>query len=246
MRIIGSNQRLSKPVLLSLAMLGWISVLYLAYVVGTDSWERTMFSISALREGLPEMDPFNQRYVDNPLLTLLHTVPGIAFSILGPLQFMSPIRRHAPMLHRVSGRVFLPIAIASGISAVVIGFRFPIWGWTANQWVTLLMGIFMVFALSKAFLHIRARQFRQHREWMIRGFAVGLSVAFFRVVLNDVLLRNGVEFTQAWNTVTATSAPIMLLIAESWIRATRPRGTDDIASSDPVHDMSQGADPATP
>jgi hypothetical protein len=224
MRIIRDDQRLPKPILLMLAAVGWASVIYLAYVLGLDSWERTASSVAELRQGLPQTDPFNQRYLDNPVLTLLHTIPGILFSVLGPLQFMSPIREYAPAVHRTSGRIFLPIGILSGVAAVLMGLRFPIWGWTINQAITLIWAGFMVFAFCKAYLLVRARRFQFHREWMIRGFAAGFGVGFFRLVLNDVLLPNGVEFTQAWNTVVIISGPITLGFAEFWIRATRPKG----------------------
>jgi uncharacterized membrane protein len=231
MKVITGNQQLPASILQSLAVLGWIAVIYLAYVVGMDSWERTMFAITGLTDGLPQLDPFNRRYAAELSLTLFHTIPGVAFAILGPLQFMSPIRRHAPRIHRMSGRIFLTIGIVSGLSAIAIGFRFPMWGWAANQWISLAMGIFMVFAFAKAYLHVRARRFNLHREWMIRGFATGFSVALFRVVLRDVLQRNGVEFTQGWNIVTATSAPVMLLVAELWIHATRPKRADTVATT---------------
>jgi hypothetical protein len=59
----------------------------------------------------------------------------------------------------------------------------------------------MIFAFSKAYPHIRARRYALHREWMIRSFAKGLSIGFFRVALEHVLLANDVAFTPAWNTV---------------------------------------------
>ena len=65
MKVIRNNQRLSKTALQGLALLGWVAVLYLCYVVGRDSWERTMFSVAALTEGLPDLDPFNKRYADH-------------------------------------------------------------------------------------------------------------------------------------------------------------------------------------
>jgi hypothetical protein len=58
---------------------------------------------------------------------------------------------------------------------------------------------------------------------MIRGFSAGLGVALFRVLLNDVLAKMGFEFTDAWNIVTVISAPIILSVAEFWIRATRAK-----------------------
>lgn len=222
MRVITDNRRLSRTALTVLAALGWIALLYLAWVVGRDSWERTNFSFDAMRGAIPELDPFNERYRNNPVLTLFHTLTGLLFAILGPIQFMGPVRRRFPVIHRISGRIFVVIGITSGIAAFLMTLRFPIWGMTANLAISSAFSLFMVFAFVNAFRHVKARRFADHREWMIRGFAAGMSVAFFRVMLNDVLPRLGMaDFDLRWNTVVSISFPITLAIAELWIRATR-------------------------
>jgi uncharacterized membrane protein len=221
--MIAANRNLPKNVLMGLAVVGWLVVLYLAYVVGNDSWRRTVLVLIEVTKGLPELDPFNQRYVDHPWLTMMHTIPGVLFVILGPMQFMSPIRKHAPRMHRIFGRVYLTIAMFSAIIAIAITFVFPIWGMTINQLLTLSLGIWMIFSLSKAFTYIRARKIPLHREWMIRGFTAGISVGWFRVILNDALLRNGVEFTEAWNIALVVSLPTALMVSEFWIWATKPK-----------------------
>ena len=66
MRVITDGRRLPKVALLALAIPGWAFLVYLAWLVGRDSWERTMFSVAAIQGVLPELDPFNQRYVANP------------------------------------------------------------------------------------------------------------------------------------------------------------------------------------
>ena len=235
MRVIIDGRRLPKPALQGLATLGWAGVLYLAWVVGNDSWDRTMFSFGAMAGALPEMDPFNQRYVDNPRLTLLHTIPGLLFAILGPLQFIGAIRRTVPKIHRISGRIFIVVGVASGVGAFLMTFRFPIWGWTGNLSISAVASVFMVFAFVNAFRHVKARRFAIHREWMIRGFAIGIAVAFFRVMLRDVLPRMGMEsFDARWNTVVWISFPILLLVAEFWIRATRPKAPAAAPSAMPA------------
>lgn len=224
MRVITDNRVLPRPALLALATVGWAFLLYLAWVVGQDSWERTMFSFAALSGQIPELDPFNERYRLNPVATLFHTVTGVGFAVLGPLQFMGPIRRRFPVIHRFSGYLFVVIGITSGLAALAITFLFPVWGARLNWISSAGFSVFMVFAFGNAVRHARARNFRVHREWMIRAFAVGMAVAFFRFALEDVLPRMGVEdFTVRWNIVSWSSFPILLLVAEFWIRVTRPR-----------------------
>lgn len=235
MRVITDGRRVPKPVLTALAAVGWLGLLYLARVVAQDSWERSAFSFAAISGALPELDPFNQRYVENPRLTLFHTIPGFLFATLGPLQFMGAIRRRVPKIHRITGRVFLVIGITSGIAAFLMTFRFPIWGWTANASISAAASVFMVFAFVNAFRQVKARRYPVHREWMIRGFATGIAVAFFRVMLNDVLPRLGMEsFDARWNTVVWISFPILLIIAELWIRATRPKAASMAAVAEPA------------
>jgi uncharacterized membrane protein len=224
MKVINSSRRLPESQLKVLAAFGWVAVLYLCWVVGQSSWERTMFSFGALAGVIPAIDPFNDRYTAAPVMTLLHTIPGLLFAILGPLQFMGPIRRRFPAIHRLSGRIFVPVGVVSGVGAFVMTFRLPIWGMSLNYLVSAAFAVVMVFAFIKAVMLARAKQFVAHREWMIRGFAIGIGVAFFRVMLNDVLPQMGMEdFTMRWNTVVSTSFLVTLTVGELWIRATRPR-----------------------
>ena len=94
------------------------------------------------------------------------------------------------------------------------------WGSTVNLFIGVIASAFMVFAFVQAYRCVRQRKFLQHREWMMRGFAIGLGVALFRVLLNDVLPPLGIEdFQTRWDIVTAVSFPAMLILAELWIRA---------------------------
>ena len=113
MKIITNNKRLPRPVLIVIATIGWALVLHLCWRVLTDSWDRTEFALDALAGQIPELDPFNDRYTAHPYQTLAHTLAGVVFAVLGPLQFVSPIRTRFPVLHRVSGYIFLPFGILS-------------------------------------------------------------------------------------------------------------------------------------
>ncbi len=81
----------------------------------------------------------------------------------------------------------------------------------------------MVFGLFKAFLQILKRQIPVLCGWMMRGFAIGLGVALFRVIQGEILLPMGYSFDYSWNIVVAISFPLTWLAAEFWIWATRPK-----------------------
>lgn len=218
-----------------IAVLGWACVIYLCWVVLRDSMERATFAIGAIKGQIPlEINPFTDRYTANPWQTLAHTASGIVFAVLGPLQFVAALRRRLPLAHRISGRIFLPVAILNGLAAIAITLSFPVWGSPINFAISLSAAALMVFSFINAFRLVKQRQFARHREWMLRGFALGLSVALFRVALNDILPALGIEdFNQRWDIVMATSFPILLFVAEFWIRATRPArpGGDTLAAN---------------
>ncbi|MDX1555146.1 MAG: DUF2306 domain-containing protein, partial [Xanthomonadales bacterium] len=204
MKIIRKNQRLPRPALLTIATLGWPFVLYLCWVVGVDCIERSMFALATLSGEITQIDPFQDRYIAHPWQTLVHTVLGVIFATLGPLQFASPVRTRFPVIHRWSGRILVPSAILVGIASITIGLTFPVWGDPRNWIIVVASGAFMVFAFGRGLLLARQKRFLLHREWMIRGFATGIAVAWFRVMLDEVLMPSGWDFNTAWNTVMWT------------------------------------------
>ena len=230
MKIITDHKVAPKPLLLVIATIGWGFLLYLAWVVLGDSIERTGFAIAALKGEVPaEINPFIDRYTANPWQTIAHCVTGALFAVLGPLQFAAPLRRKFPKVHRISGRIFLPVGIVCGIYALAMSLSFPMWGYSYNQWIGVVASLFMIFAFVNAFRLVRQRQFMAHREWMLRGFSIGMGVALFRILLGDVLQPMGMSFNDGWNIVTAISFPATLIAAEVWIRLTRPKRSVDQA-----------------
>ena len=81
---------------------------------------------------------------------------------------------------------------------------------------TTLFASFFLFALCKAFWHIRRGEIALHREWMIRAFSVGLAVATIRPILTPHEFF-GIAF---W-----IGFVLHLMAAEAWIHATLPGQT---------------------
>jgi len=227
MIIITDHKVAPKPLLLAIAAIGWACLIYMAFVVFKDSIDRTGFAIAALQGQVPaEINPFIDRYTAHPWQTLAHCATGTIFAVLGPLQFAAPLRRTFPVVHRISGRIFLPVGIVCGLYALTISLSFPSWGASSLRWIGIAAALFMIAAFVNAYRLVRQRKFPAHREWMIRGFAVGMGVAFFRVLL-DVLQAQGMAYNDAWNIGSIVSFPAMLIAAEIWIRMTRPKRSVD-------------------
>src|SRR5215831_8531372 len=56
-------------------------------------------------------------------------------------------------------------------------------GGTDEKAAIALFGTFFLISLAKALWHALRREFAQHREWMIRGYAIGLAVATIRPIM---------------------------------------------------------------
>ena len=223
MRVIDDNRRWPKGVLIAISLVGWVVLLILCVVALYSSVERTQSSFAALRDALPEQDAFNARYRDNPWVTLAHTVPGVFFAVLGPIQFMPAIRKRAPIIHRYSGRLLLAAALGAGLSAIIIGFQLPLWGWPASKYILPVFAIAMIGCFAMGFWNAKRSRFEQHREWMIRGYSLGIAIAVFRLMLIAIMSTGLVDFTSAWNFVALSSFPMTYLVAEAWIQVTRRR-----------------------
>jgi uncharacterized membrane protein len=173
------------------------------------------------------MDDLFARY---PVLTLVHIVPGMLFMILGPLQFSPGIRARHLRWHRFSGRVFVVCGLVIGISAVVMSFGMPAIGGLNQAAATALFGVFFLFALSRAFWHIRRRQIALHREWMIRAFAIGLAVATIRPIIGIFFATSplsGLTPREFFGIAFWIGFVLHLIAAEAWIRTTSARQMAD-------------------
>jgi H+/Cl- antiporter ClcA len=97
-----------------------------------------------------------------------------------------------------------------------------------------LFGSFFLIALGKALWHALRREFAQHREWMIRGYAIGLAVATIRPIMGTffaaaVLRGHRPEPKEFFGTAFWIGFTLQMIAAEIWINYTRPRATSQMA-----------------
>jgi uncharacterized membrane protein len=122
-------------------------------------------------------------FAAHPRLTLVHIIPGLLFMLLSPFKFSRAIRTKYPKWHRINGRIFVGCAYIVGISALAMSVGMPAIGGVNQAVATTLFGILFLIALTKALRHILRGEILQHREWMIRAYAIGLAVATIRPII---------------------------------------------------------------
>lgn len=178
---------------------------------------------AATNPRLAQFSALDDLFAHYPILTLVHIVPGLLFMLLGPLQFSSTIRARHLQWHRWNGRVFIACGMVIGLSALVMSFVMPAIGGVNQAAATTLFGTFFLFALCKAFWHIRRREIALHREWMIRAFATGLAVATIRPIIGLFFATSplsGLTPREFFGTAFWLGFVLQLMAAEAWIHYT--------------------------
>lgn len=167
-------------------------------------------------------------FARHPVLTLIHTLPGLLFVVLAPLQFNSTFCERHLKWHRRSGRILFLCGAVIGVSALVMSFAMPSIGGVNQAAATTLFGLWFLFALGKAFRHILRREIAPHREWMIRAFSIGLAVATIRPIIAIFFTTSplsGLTPYEFFGPGFWIGFAVHLIAAEVWIRRTRPQTT---------------------
>jgi uncharacterized membrane protein len=168
-------------------------------------------------------EPYNPGFLEYPTIVALHVVLGGLYLLFAPFQFVKRVRSRYPAYHRWAGRMLVSVGLVVGLTALFMGFVIPASGWPESVIIGLFGTLFLV-ALIKGFVHIRARRVALHREWMIRAFAIGLSIATMRLIFIPALMVADPTDGQIAILSNASFAAAFVLnaaVAEAWIRATR-------------------------
>jgi uncharacterized membrane protein len=128
------------------------------------------------------LDAIDIRYVPLGVATVLHVLPGLIFLLIGLVQFMPALRRHALPLHRWMGRIFIISGLISGVSVLWLSMRLPAMGGLITLVGTWIFAIAMMACLVTAYRAIRRMDVTRHRSFMIRAYAIGSAVATTRLV----------------------------------------------------------------
>jgi uncharacterized membrane protein len=167
----------------------------------------------------PMYHAYRLQVIGDRLLLIPHTVSGFLALLIGPMQFSSRVRRRYPKFHRLLGRIYVISVFAGAPTGIALAAGRPGMPGTCMQaaaWMT---------CTAAAFIAARNRRIDQHRQWMVRSYAVTFTFVSSRVLnlwpvywshLGDTLSAVGViAFTLA-----------SLLIADlglNWRELTTPR-----------------------
>jgi uncharacterized membrane protein len=215
----------------------WIAVIFLALIGFAVALRRAVVLLSpAAAAGGARNNPaaaLDAHFVAQRALTLAHVIPAMLFMILGPLQFVKGLRAEHATLHRWSGRIFLLASAAVGITGLRMALGKTVGGMDEKAAV-ILFGTFFLLALATGLWHATHRQFAQHREWMIRGYSVGLAVATIRPIMGvffSIAVTRGLtpQPREFFGTAFWIGFTLQMMAAEMWINYTRPSVSAQLA-----------------
>ena len=202
----------------------WIGAILLAVIGVAAATRRTLvlFWPEVFAGKYPPAAALDIGFARHMALTLVHIIPGALFLVFALLQFVPSIRAKHLKIHRWLGRILVVTGLVIGISALVMSFTMNIGGLNETA-ATTLFAIVFLFCLIKAYRHIRRKEVAQHREWMIRAFAIGLGVATTRPIVGMFFAFRKLSPHEFFGIAFWLGFTITFFAGEAWIDYTRYR-----------------------
>jgi len=142
------------------------------------------------------------------------------FFLLGPLQFWTRIRRFL-IVHRLLGKIYILFGIVSGVSVLWLVLVFPAIGELLTQFVTFVVISALIDFLVLAWRAAQKRDFRLNRTFMIRAYAIALSVSSAGIFIELADWLFGVPFLRSFVPASALGVALNVVVAELILRQTR-------------------------
>ncbi|WP_237048280.1 DUF2306 domain-containing protein [Lentzea guizhouensis] len=163
-------------------------------------------------------------------LLVVHVVFASVAILACVLQVWPWFRGRYPVWHRRVGRVYVwGGVLPAGVSGWIIGYMTPFGpvAWSSNVLMATLWLLFTWLGWRAA----RRREFRDHRKWMIRSFALTVSIISNRIwgAVAFIVLDGRIPEEDVQNTIAGISTwmgwVVPLLIAQWWLERKPKRKT---------------------
>lgn len=161
------------------------------------------------------------QYEQNSGWRLFHVLPGSVLLVLGLLQFSEKIRDKWPKIHRSVGKIYVGLGLLVSATGVFLGIIIPFAG-SLETIINTLVSAAVFVMLMKGYIHIRHRNIKAHRAWMIRAFALILGVATMRVYYFIFLFFTSIPASKFFNTADILGFLTNIIVAEIYIRCFSP------------------------
>ena len=135
--------------------------------------------------------------------------------ITGPWQFIPRLRARWPRVHRVLGRVYVFSCLVGGFAGLLLAA-----GTSAGPIASAGFGLLAVVWIAvnaNAFRLALSGRYAEHRQWMIRSFALTFGAVTLRIYI-PAAQAMGIEFMAAYRAIAWLAWVPNLMLAELYIR----------------------------
>lgn len=194
-----------------LKKIGWIVMLLLAVLVS--------LVVSRYLTLDPEAFFPEQRavYLAHLTFVIVHVVGSMLAILIGPFQFLPGFRKGRWLkFHRWLGRTYLLGILFGGLSGLYMAQL--AYGGIISRLGFGTLACLWLYTGYRAYRHIRNKDIEQHRQWMIRSYALTFAGVMLRIWV-PLFLAAGVDFTAAYVIIAWFCWVPNLLVAEWMIRS---------------------------
>lgn len=170
--------------------------------------------------GNPLPTPDNARFLLQPFVIYIHAIGGSVYLLLGALQFSAPLRQKFPKYHRRAGRLAVLAGTMAALSGMWMTETFP--AEPANPSVfygfRMIFGSLWLVCLACGLLSALHRNFKSHRKWMMRAYAIGIGGGTSVLTVGGLYLVTG-DISPKSSALAQTAAwAINLMVVEYVLR----------------------------
>ena len=157
------------------------------------------------------------RLASVPVAFFLHSLGGVLFGVLGPLQFVRALRLRFGRLHRLAGRVFVLAGASLGLSGLALLLQVESITTGLLDTARGVFGLALIAALVLAVTAARAHNMRRHRAWMIRAYAIGMGQGTVALVMFPVYLITAVPPTGLATDIVVVGMWLFNIALAEWV-----------------------------
>lgn len=159
-----------------------------------------------------------QAFTSHATAIYIHVFSAVLAMALGPLQFSARIRTHYPKVHRWLGRIYLGTGVLIGGLAGLYIAQYA-HGGPVSQLGFSVLALLWLYTGLRAYLSVRAGKIAEHRQWMVRNYALTLAAVTLRLYVPASVIA-GIEFVVAYQVIAWLCWVPNLVVAEwRYVRA---------------------------
>jgi hypothetical protein len=192
--------------------IGWILVAITSVLIGAYA----LFLMASGFTLVPE-EVAGNRFPSALGLRIHIVASGIAL-LTGPFQFLRPLRRRFPVVHRTLGRIYVVACLVGGLAGGLIAL-FSTGGLVAG-FGFLALAIVWLTCTIRAWLAVRRHDYLTHQRWMIRSFALAFAAVTLRIYIPLSQIA-GFDYAASYAAIAWLCWVPNLLVAQLLVRSAR-------------------------